>query len=98
MGQCNVSSVCIGQMWHCSVDVAYLQLSDWTRLQWALRSLIFGIRQCDFLVVQTTIEMHDNGLLGKGKIESFYLDIGKIKGSFNFSIVLVGTLGVNISS
>jgi len=23
-------------MWHCSVDVAYPRLSDWTRLQWAL--------------------------------------------------------------
>jgi len=23
-------------MWYCDVDVAYRQLSDWTRLQWAL--------------------------------------------------------------
>jgi len=27
------------KMWHCSVDVAYLWLSDWTHLQWALHSL-----------------------------------------------------------
>jgi len=25
-------------MWQCVVDVAYPRLSDWTRLQWALRS------------------------------------------------------------
>jgi len=25
----------IVSMWHCSVDVAYSRLSDWTRLHWA---------------------------------------------------------------
>jgi len=25
-------------MWHYAMDVAYLQLSDWTHLQWALCS------------------------------------------------------------
>jgi len=24
--------------WHCVVDVSYLQLTDWTPLQWALHS------------------------------------------------------------
>jgi len=43
-------------------------------------------------------EVHDNGLLGKGKMYSFYLDVGRIIGNFHFSVVPVGTLGVNISS
>ena len=28
-----------GRMWHCGVNGAYSQLSDWTWLQWALHSL-----------------------------------------------------------
>jgi len=51
-------------MWHCGVDVAYPWLSDWTCLQWALCSLIFGIWHRNT----------QNGLLCEGKIESFYLD------------------------
>jgi len=67
-------------MWHCGVDVAYPQLSDWTRVQWALHSLIFCIQHSDFLEVGTKIEIHNNGLPGKGKIESFCLDIGRVLG------------------
>jgi len=51
-----------------------------------------------FLEVGTKIEIHSNSLLGEGKIESLYLDIGRIIGSFHFSVVPVGTFGVNISS
>jgi len=40
----------------------------------------------------------NKGLLGEGKIEHFYPDVGRIIGNFHFSIVLMGTLGVNISS
>jgi len=60
--------------------------------------LTFGIRHSDFLKVGTKIEIHNNGLLGEGKIERFYLDAGRIIDNFHFSIVPVGTLGVNISS
>jgi len=81
-------------MWHCSVDVAYLWLSDWTRLQWALRSLIFGVRHSDFLVVGTKIEIHNNGFLGKDKMYSFYLDVGRIIGNFHFQLFLWELLGV----
>jgi len=79
-----------------SVDIglAYLWLSDWTRLQWALRSLIFGVQHSDFLEVKTKTEIHNNGLLGEGKIERFYLDVCKIIGNFNFSIDPVETLGL----
>jgi len=97
MGQRNVSTVTfgIGRVWHCSVDVAYPRLSDWTRLQWVLRSLIFGLRHSDFLEVGRKIEIHNDGLLGEGKTKSFYLDVGRITGSFH---VPLGTLGANISS
>jgi len=60
--------------------------------------LYIGIQHSDFLEVGTRIEIHNNGLLGKGKILSFYLDVSRIIGNFNFSIVPVGSLGVNISS
>jgi len=80
------------------VDVAYLLLSHLTCLQWALHSLIFGIQHSNFLEVGTKIEIHNNGLLGKGKIESFYLDIGRVIGNFYFSTVPVGNLGINIYS
>jgi len=46
----------------------------------------------------TKIEIHNKGLLGESKIEHFYLDIGIIICKSHFSIVPVGTLGVNISS
>ena len=36
----NFHSTGIGSMWHCSVDVAYPRLSEWTRLQWALHMLV----------------------------------------------------------
>jgi len=68
------------------VDVAYPQLSDWTHLQLALRRLIFGIQHSDFLEVRTKIKIHNNGLLGKGKIDIFYLDIGRIIRNFHFFI------------
>jgi len=42
--------------------------------------------------------IHNNGLLGEGKIDDFYLDISRIIGNFHFSIVPVGTLEVNVSS
>jgi len=60
------------------VDVTYLRLIDWIRLQWALRSLIFGVQDSGFLEVGTKVELHNNGLLGEGKIESFYLDVGRL--------------------
>jgi len=56
-------------MWHCIVNVAYPWLSD---LQWALCSLIFGIRHSDFLELGTQIEKHNNTLLDEGKIERFW--------------------------
>ena len=40
---------------------------------------------------------YNNGLLGEGKSECFYLDVGRIIGNFHLSIVPVGNLGVNIS-
>ena len=78
------------------MDVAYLWLSDWTRLQWSLRSLIFGVRRSNLFEVGTKVEIHNNSLLGEGKIESFCLDLGRIIGNFHFYIVPVGTSGVNI--
>jgi len=48
--------------------------------------------------VGTKIDIHNNGLLGEGKIECFYLVLGRIIGNFHLSIVPMGTLGVNISS
>jgi len=59
-----------------------MRLSDWTRLQWELRSLISGVRHNNFFEVGTKMEIHNNGLLGEGKIESFYLDVGRITGNF----------------
>jgi len=73
-------------------------MSDWTRLLWALRSLIFGVRHCDFLNIGIKIKIHNNSLLSEGKIDSFYLDVGRIIGNFHFSIVPVRTLGVNMSN
>jgi len=85
-------------MWHCGVDVPNPLLSYWTRLQWALHSLIVGIWHSNFLDVGTEIEIHNNSLLGKVKIDSFYLDIVRNIGNFHFSVVPVGTLGATISS
>jgi len=73
------------------VHVVYSWLSDWTHLQWALHSLIFGVRHSDFFEVGTKIEIHNNGLLGEGKIEHFYLEVGGIIGNFHFSIVPLGS-------
>jgi len=42
--------------------------------------------------------MHKNGLSGKGEIQSFSLDVGKIIRNFAIYIVLMGTLEVNIFS
>jgi len=50
------------------------------------------------LEVGIKIDIRNNGLLGEGKIERFYLDVGRIIGNFHFSIVPLGTLSVNISS
>jgi len=33
-------------------------------------------------------------LLGKGKIDGFYLDVGRITGNFHFSIAAMGTMGL----
>jgi len=60
--------------------------------------LIFGVRHSDFLEVGTKMDIHNNCLLGEGKSECFYLDIGRIIGNFHLSILPMGTLGVNISS
>ena len=43
--------------------------------------IIFGVRHSDFLEVGTKIDRHNHGLLGEGKIERFYLDVGRIIGS-----------------
>jgi len=43
-------------------------------------------------VVGTNIEIHNNGLLGEGKIDSFYLDIGRFIDNFHFSVVPLETL------
>jgi len=40
---------------------------------------------------------NNEGLLGKGKIERFYLDVKRSRGNFHFPIVPIRTLGVNIS-
>jgi len=37
--------------------------------------LIFGIRHSNVLEVRTKIAIYNKGLLGKGKIECFYLDV-----------------------
>jgi len=81
MGQHNVSN---GHMWHCGVYVAYPQLSDWSCLQWALCSLIFGVQHSDFLEVETNVEIHNNSLLDESKIESLYLVVGRIIDNFHF--------------
>ena len=47
-------------------------------------SIAFGVWHSDFLEVGTQIDMHSNGLLGEGKIEHFYLDVGRIIGNFHF--------------
>jgi len=49
-------------------------------------------------VVGTNIEIHNNGLLGEGKIYSFYLDVSKIIGNFHFFHCSSGNFGFNISS
>ena len=51
-------------------------------------------------VVGTNIacNIHNNGLPGKGEIQSFCLDLGRITGNLHFSIVSTGTLGVYIFS
>jgi len=67
------------------VHVAYPWLSDFTRLQWALHSLIFEIWHSDFLDIGRKIEIHNNGLLGEGKTGSFYLDIGRIIDNFHYA-------------
>jgi len=51
-------------------------------------TLIFSIWHGDALEVGTKIEIHNKGLLCKGKII----------GNFHFSIVPVGTFGINIFS
>jgi len=38
------------------------------------------------LGVGTKIDIHNNGLLDEGKIEHFYLDIGRIIGNFIFPL------------
>jgi len=43
-------------------------------------------------------EILNKGLLGKGKVERVTLDVGRIVDNFHFSIIPMGTLGVNISS
>jgi len=63
-----------------------------------LHSLIFGVWHSNFSEVETKIEIHNNGLLDEGNIGRFYLDVGINIGNFHFSIIPVGTLGVNISS
>ena len=42
--------------------------------------------------------IHNNDLLGDGKSERFYLDVGRIIRNFHLSIVPVESLGMNISS
>jgi len=44
------------------------------------------------------MDIHNNDVLGKGKIERFYLDISRIIGNFHFSIIPMGTLGIIITS
>jgi len=61
-------------------------------------TLMFGVPHGDVLEVGTNIEIHNKGLLGKGKIERFYLDAGRIVSNFHFLIVPMGTLGVSNSS
>jgi len=50
-------------------------------------------------VISWNKDIHNNSLLGKGKIERFYLDVGTIIGNVivHLSIVPMETLGVNIS-
>jgi len=59
-----------------TVSISALELNTWT--------LIFGIRHSDVLEVGTDIEMHNKSLLGEGKIERFYLDVGRVIGNFHF--------------
>jgi len=60
-------------------------------MQWALRSLIFDIWHSDFLDIGTQLEIHNDSLLGEGKFNSLYLDIGRIICNFHFSIIPMGT-------
>jgi len=50
------------------------------------------------LACDSSVRLRAIPLQCDGEIYSFYLDVGRIIGNFHFSIVLVGTLGVNISS
>jgi len=75
-------------MWHCWVDVAYPQLSDWICLQWVLSSIIFSCAiAISWKLKQRQKYLHNNGLLVESEIESFHLVIGRILGNFHFSIV-----------
>jgi len=55
--------------------------------------LIYGVRHSNFFEFDTKTEIHNSSLQSEGKIESFYLDVGRIIGNFHFSIVPVETLG-----
>jgi len=59
---------------------------------------IIGFQHSDFLEVGTKIEIQNRSLPGEGETYRFCLDIGRIIGNFHFSIVLMGTFWVNISS
>jgi len=45
-------------------------------------------------MIGTNIELHNNGLLSKGIIDSFCLDVGRIICNFYFSIVPVCVWGL----
>jgi len=57
-----------------------------------------GCVHSDILEVGIKIQIRNKGLLGEGKIVHFYLYLGRIIGNFHSSIVLMGILGINISS
>jgi len=50
---------------------------------------LFGVWHSDFLEIGTKIDIHNNGLLGEGKIKRFCLDVGRIIDNFHFFIVPV---------
>jgi len=58
-------------------------------------SPLLGTLFCSFMLhihvtIGTKIEIRNNNLLGEGKIDSLYLDIGRIMSNYHFSIVSIG--------
>ena len=73
-----------------AINVEYSIIGD---KQSACTLILVGIAT-SWKLAQTTI--HNNGLLGEGTVERFYLNEGRTIGNFYFSIVPMDTLGVDL--